>query len=86
MKLRPHPEIDDVSYWSTRIMAEVKDYKDLLNISAILKDRAIELQTQDICNKKLDGMSWTEIGKEIGISKQAAWQKYINKILPEWPN
>lgn len=43
MKFRPHPEIDDVSYWSTRIMAEVKDYKHLFNISAILKDTGEEL-------------------------------------------
>lgn len=75
---RPHSSIDDVSYWSTRVMSNVNTPKDLNTIAIILQDRAKELARDKVIQERHNGKTWQEIGDSIGTTKQAAWEKFHN--------
>jgi hypothetical protein len=44
--------------------------------SAALARAVDKLQRQLVCQSRSAGRSWTEIGASLGISRQAAWERF----------
>jgi hypothetical protein len=64
-----------------RAAPDKTDVQAMLSSAARLREMADVLREQAVCQARRNGWSWEAIGRSLGITKQAAQQRYGN-LLP----
>src|SRR5215211_4674659 len=85
--IRPSTVVDDTEVPGMRLVTyiSVDDRRSLASITKLCREsfRIEKALTELVLAARDQGHSWTEIGRALGTTKQAAWRRFVRGPLGE---